>query len=666
MDTSRISLEFSLDRVLDDVRISVRSSRGEVLPARSLGLDVPTLVKFASAVQRAATRGKPLDGGQLVEAQTIQKALLAEGVGALLAQLHEASSGSVLVRFLVSDAELQTVPWESACSSGEALGFWAASAKVFPVRSVSRSGAWAPREIRAAVKVLAIAPTGSAGMDNLRQALEDRIQTGEIEWLDPLEGPGARVSAMLDRLRREPIPNVLHFLGHGTVDAAGRPALRLGDRDDEETWLPVELLAQQLTSSFRGLLRLIVLEACEGAKPSAFASAAEILARAGVDAVVAYAWPVRADVARTCSTEFYRAIAGADRHAGDVAMGLNEARRAILATHETSAEALGPVLYLRGPEGTIFDFKGRKVSPPKPSVTLGAGNAEVPKSLVRLLGGKFSLILGDRWKNDQALLDKFREKLQQELSKTAAVRAGLPMSTLAQWFALRKGTDKLSKEFQKSFRATTDVPPVFVALAKLLRPGVHTTLLRTPWLEQSLAEAQPNKTIYVLQPSDSDSIALKREAGSDDWEELDAPPSDVDTDEDFLILRPYRGYTPDLVFTPPLLTEDDYDLHLRDLWNPKTIPVDLKNALQRTLGYRPALILGLSVLTAHHRLLLRQLYTRGLPRESLAIIERDDKEAAMWEAGAGLPGREEGIEALEVAGADVPSMFKRLAEETGV
>src|SRR6185436_2182409 len=102
--------------------------------------------------------------------------------------------------------------------------------------------------------------------------------------------------------------------------------IRLADNDDgDESWLPIELLAQQLKASLRGFLRLIVLECCEGARPSAFASAAEILARAGADAVVAHLWPVKADVARACSEQLYRSLAGKDRGAGDIAIGMNEA-----------------------------------------------------------------------------------------------------------------------------------------------------------------------------------------------------------------------------------------------------------------------------------------------------------------------------------------------------
>jgi hypothetical protein len=663
MDKTQNSLELTFDRVGNEVRISARSSRLENLPVRSLGVDVPTLLKFAAIVQRAAAHGRPLDDAQIVEAQSIQKALVDEGIDVLLAQMREASGDAVLVRLFASDAQLQTVPWEAVCYPGEALGFWGTSPQVFPVRGVTSKSPWAPREIRGAVKVLAIAPTGSAGLTNLKQALDERIQSGEIEWLEPIEGPAAKVQNVLDRLRREPIPNVIHFLGHGTIDGAGRPSLRMGDHDDEETWLPAEVLAQQLVSSFRGMLRLIVLEACEGAKPSAFSSAAEILARAGADAVVAFAWPVRADVARTCSVEFYRAITGSEHRAGDVAFGMNEARRAILAAHEMSAESLGPVLFLRGPDGKVFDFKGRKVNAPKKSITAMAGLGEVPKSLVRVVQGKFSLVLGEDWKDENESFDEFRNKLHKELAKATTVGTDLPLSTLAQWFALRKSSDKLDKEFQKAFPAQMGVPPVVAAIAKRIRPGVHTTLLRNAWLEQSLAEARPGNTIYVIQPDDTGATVMKREAGEEEWNELDEPPSDVDLDEEFLILRPYRGYTPEMVFTRPLLTEDDYYLRLRELWNPKVIPVDLAHAMRSSLGYKPALILGLSVLTAHHRMLLQNLYSRGLPRDSLAVVEKENKEAAMWESGAGLPGRDEGIEVLEMSAADLRAAFERMTDE---
>lgn len=664
-------LELTLDCVGDDVRVSARGSRGENHLPRTLAVQRAALLQFASAVEHAARHGQPLPDSVVAQAQAFQKAVLSDDVGKLFSSLQSSSDEPLFLRLLVHQ-DLRAVPWEALCNPGESLGFWGTSSRVLPVRGVTTSEPWRPREIRGAVKVLAIAPTDAASLVNLKQALQTRIDTGEIEWLDPVQGLAAKVPAIFARLRREPVPNVIHFLGHGGIDSRGRPCLRMSDEDDEEKWLPVEVLAQQIAASFRGMLRLVVLEACETAASSTsalispgFSSAAQILTQAGADAVVAFSWPTRAKAALTCTTEFYRALTGIGRSVADVAFALNEARRAMIGAYDGSAEALNPVAYVRGPEGRVFDFKNRKVEAPKPSVTISAEAGQVPSGLARILRVPFSLVLGDRWKQDRKALDKFRDKLHQELTKVSHAPNGLPMSTLAQWFALHRGSDKLGNEFQKAFRASMQGPPVFSAVARLLPPGVHTTLLRNPWLEQGLAEHHPERTIYVIQPQDGGALVLKREAGVEEWEELDKAPAEVNLDEEFLVLRPYRGYTPDEVFTPPLLTEDDYYLGLRELWKTKVLPEDLGNALRRTLEYRPTLILGLSMLTANHRMLLHTLYERGLQRTSLAVIEPDDREGAMWGSGTGLPGKGAGIEVLETSIGDLEAAFAAMAEKAG-
>src|SRR5262249_49490663 len=151
---------------------------------------------------------------------------------------------------------------------------------------------------------------------------------------------------------------VVHFLGHGGVDLAGKPSLRLADDEDgEERWIPAEALGRELSASFCEELRLVVLEACEGAKPGAVASAAGILRRAGADAVVAHLWPVKADTARTASVTLYRALTAEDRKEGDIGASVAAARRTLLAE---SAEAFSPVLYLRGASSVVFDFADRR------------------------------------------------------------------------------------------------------------------------------------------------------------------------------------------------------------------------------------------------------------------------------------------------------------------
>ena len=653
-------MEIDLVRVGAEVRASARGYRGEQTAPHSLGVDSDAITAFAAAVRTAAARRRPLPADLLDTARALYRAVIGGDIAALRSRLAEAAGGPLLVRLGLPDAELQAVPWEALCKPGEAMGFWASSPDLLPVRGVTTDEPWQPRAVRGALRVLAVSPTG-AGLQGLRSALADRIDSGEVEWLDPIEGPAASATHLFERLRREPIPHVLHFLGHGGQDK-GVAVLRLADDEDgDERWLPVELLAQQLKASLRGFLRLIVLEACEGARPSAFASAAEILVRAGADAVVAHLWPVQAEVASTCSAQLYRALAGADRGKGDVAVAMNEARRAILGAFDGSAEAFSPVVYLRGPDGVIFDFKARKLVAPTPRISMRPPAASsIDPALARLLQRPFSLLLGDhfvgRSGEQRAILAGFRDKLQKELVKTAvSASTALPLSVLTQRYSLHRGPVKLHAEFQKAFRAVAQTPPFIERLACLLGPGVHTTLLRHPVLEHTLAEQQPQRTIYVVQPADDGVLILRRAAGGD-WEDLDTPPDTLDLAQDIVVLRLYGGYTPELVFARPLLTEDDYLLGLHNL--ERSLPRDLANAILSTLSYRPTLILALSMYTGHHRALLHRIYPRGVPRGSLAVIDPQNAEREIWERGTGLPGKDAGVEVVRIAVEDLAAAFE--------
>ncbi|AUX42468.1 hypothetical protein SOCE26_039010 [Sorangium cellulosum] len=645
------------------MRASARGSRGEQTAPHPLGpeLGAVQLGSFSVAVREAAARGRPL-GARVETAQALHCAVLRDGIHDLRARLGEAAGGPLLVRLVIHDPGLQEVPWEALAAPGEAMRFWGTSPDLLPVRGVTTAEPWQPREVRGAVRVLAIAPSGGAALARLKEALAGPIAAGEVEWLAPIEGDAVRLPWLFDRLRCEPIPHVLHFLGHGGVQD-GVPVLRLADEDGEERWLPAELLGQQLKASFRSFLRLVVLEACEGARPSVFASAAEVLARAGADAVVAHLWPIQANVARACSTQLYRALAGAGLGKGDIAVALNEARRAVLGAFEGSAEAFSPVVYLRGPNGVLFDFKGRKVAPPVSPAVVSAAARAVDPGLARIVSRRFSLLLGDRWRADRAVLDGFRDKLRTEIAKVSEPPpAGLPMSALTQLYALRRGADKLGAEFQRAFRAGAEAPPVIKALARALGPGVHTTLLRSPLLEVALAEQQPERTIHVIQPDEESTLVLRRAAGGD-WEALEALPASVDLEREIVLLRLYRGYTPEQIFTRPLLTEDDYLHGFRELES--ALPRDLADEILSTLNSRPALIAGMSLTTWHHRMLLHRLFgRRPVPRESMALIEPDDAERELWEKGVGLPGRA-GVGVVAAGDGDVAAWLGALVEAGG-
>jgi len=357
-----IWLELSIDRAGDQVRVSALGSRGEKIAFHPLGVDFPQLRRFAAGMERAAKYGQPLTEELLADAHAIYEGLTHSGIGVLLGRYSEAAHGPLLLRFSIHDDELQAVPWEATCNPLEKHGFWGVLPNLLPVRGVIANIPWTSAIVEGAVRILTIAPTETGALVNLKLSLDDRIRKGEVEWLEPLEGPNASKRAILQRIRQAPTPHVLHFVGHGRMDG-GIAALRAADDSGEEVWLDVESLAQEISANLKGKLQLVILEACETARQTTFASAAEIIAQAGVEAVVAHTWPVRANIAQLCSTELYRTLAGTDSRAGNIAIAMNDARRAIQSAADGSAETMSPVLYLRGPSGAIFNFEKRKLTP---------------------------------------------------------------------------------------------------------------------------------------------------------------------------------------------------------------------------------------------------------------------------------------------------------------
>ncbi len=112
-------------------------------------------------------------------------------------------------------------------------------------------------------------------------------------------------------------------------------------------------------------LRLAFLNSCEGARGSegdAFSSTAATLVRRGVPAVVAMQYEITDEAAIEFSRDFYEAIS--DGLPVDAAVA--EARTAV--STKSALEWGTPVLYMRSPDGGIFDMRraeGCRTNAPK-------------------------------------------------------------------------------------------------------------------------------------------------------------------------------------------------------------------------------------------------------------------------------------------------------------
>lgn len=635
-------LEIELDISGTEVRVSARGSRGERPPAHAIspeqGFDA--LQTFASKVGRAVRGGRSLDPAAVSDSQVLHEEVFKGELRDVLVRLGEASKGGpLLVRLFVRDQALQSIPWEALCRPGTSEGFLGTDPRVLFARGVTSSEPWEPREVKGAVRVLGIAPgTGERALDLLREALAPAIDAGEVEWLDPIAGQEISARVLFDRLRRGKSPHVVHWLGHGGVDLSGKPVLRLADDEDgEETWITAEALGRELSAAFCEELRLVILEACEGARAGALGSAAEILARAGADAVVAHLWPVRADVARACSTELYRALTGASLSQGDIGASVAAARRTLLSQ---SAEAFSPVLYLRGSDSVVFNFQGRRVARPGKK----SRSKALAPALQSLLERPFTMVLGDL-EDDRAALQRELEQFMQDNGEPAT--RGMSLSALTQRCVLRFGQEVLHSLFQQALTASPEAtaPPLVGALARFVRPGVHITLLWRPCLEHAIAQRLPQRTVYALQPSllgaGGKPRIVKRAAGATAWKMEPVMPRRFDLESEIVVLRLYGGYSaePRPIFSPPLLTEDDH-IHGPLGADGARPPLWMEELLARP-RVQPGLFVALSSLDFRHRMLLRWLYDqRPAPPDSLAILAAgvESSEIEIWGNGGGLPG----------------------------
>jgi hypothetical protein len=188
----------------------------------------------------------------------------------------------------------------------------------------------------------------------LRTTLDGLEQAGQVR----LEA--ATLPVLRQQLRREDW-HVLHFIGHGGFDPHAQDGvLVLEDPASGSHLVTAERLGVALHN--HDPLRLVVLNACEGARADPtdpFAGTAQTLIQQGIPAVVAMQFEITDLAAITFTGELYAAVA--DGYPLDAA--LSQARQAIY-TEVSEVEWATPVLYLRAPEGRIFD-----VTPAPPAAT---------------------------------------------------------------------------------------------------------------------------------------------------------------------------------------------------------------------------------------------------------------------------------------------------------
>jgi hypothetical protein len=268
------------------------------------------------------------------------------------------------IRLRLNDApDLVNLPWEYLYNPS-LNRFLSLSINTPLVRYLELPERISPLAVKPPLRVLVVisSPSDYPRLDverewsNLKQTLAE-LESRNLVKLERLET--ATPVALQYALRRAKY-HVIHFIGHGGFNEQAQDGILLME-SESKTGRP--LSGQHLGTILHDeqTLRLAVLNACEGARTGSsdpFAGVAQSLVQQGLPAVIAMQFEITDEAAIAFGREFYTAIA--EGFPVDAAMG--EARKAIFSLGN-DIEWGTPVLYMRAPDGRIFEVEKRAARP---------------------------------------------------------------------------------------------------------------------------------------------------------------------------------------------------------------------------------------------------------------------------------------------------------------
>lgn len=251
--------------------------------------------------------------------------------------------------------ELAGLAWEYLFST-DADDFLCLSSETPIVRYLEVPQPVEPLEVRGPLKMLAVVSSPDdpryppLDVDREVGILRDALAGLEAIELEVLERP--TLEGLQGALRRDDV-HILHFVGHGDYDLRADIGVLLFD-DGVASADDIKTLLRDKRS-----LKLVVLNACKGARSSegdSFVGTAQMLAKAGVPAVVAMQFAITDEAAITFAKAFYGSIVDYC----PVETALTEARKA-LSWRKDLTEWGTPVLFMRANDGQIFQPRARDV-----------------------------------------------------------------------------------------------------------------------------------------------------------------------------------------------------------------------------------------------------------------------------------------------------------------
>ena len=278
--------------------------------------------------------------------------------GCLRSSLDQATDRGegLRIRLRLTDVpELADLPWEFLYD-GRNNRFLALSTQTPLVRFLDLPERIGPLSVKPPLRILVMisSPTDYPALDveqewlNLRKALGGLERRGLVR----LERVEKATTRTLQLQLRHGQYHVFHFIGHGGFDKQTQDGVLIFENSQK---LGRRINGESLATILydHRPMRLAVLNACEGARGAIndpFAGVAQSLVQQRMPGVIAMQFEITDQAAISFAQEFYRAIA--ENFPVDAALA--EARK-IIYGQGNCLEWATPVLYLRSPQGRIFD-----------------------------------------------------------------------------------------------------------------------------------------------------------------------------------------------------------------------------------------------------------------------------------------------------------------------
>ncbi|HEX6777026.1 MAG TPA: CHAT domain-containing protein [Ktedonobacterales bacterium] len=271
-----------------------------------------------------------------------------------LAGLH---GRGLRLKLQVRAPQLAALPWEYLFDARS--GEYVCLVRATPViRTLDIAQPIQPFTVQPPLRILGMiaSPSDQNALDIAHEQgrLQAALQRLEATGLVRLKWLAGQTWRDLQREIRNGPWHIFHFIGHGGFDPRiDEGVLALTGEDSKSHLLSATDLGRLLAN--HPSLRLAVLNACEGAHGSTrdvFSSTAAMLARRGIPAVLAMQEEITDYAAIELTRTFYEVLA----EGRTVDEAVSEARIAISLSIPNTLEWGTPVLYLRTPDGVLFNL----------------------------------------------------------------------------------------------------------------------------------------------------------------------------------------------------------------------------------------------------------------------------------------------------------------------